>query len=178
MSMHMRCCRWRTVLTSHSLDNTWQRVLVRTPPSLNLLIFNACRNDSPLNIHNDRRPLFPFPRRRPPPSFPGLLTTTALPPLSSSHGRTLSDYNIRKESSFQLVLRLRGGMQIFVKTLTGKTITLEVESSTPFPWTTMPIFVQQVTTTPIFSFPPTLTTSSSLFPLTTVLIHPCYRCAQ
>jgi len=29
----------------------------------------------------------------------------------------------------QLVLRLRGGMQIFVKTLTGKTITLEVEPS-------------------------------------------------
>jgi ubiquitin len=28
-----------------------------------------------------------------------------------------------------LVLRLRGGMQIFVKTLTGKTITLEVEPS-------------------------------------------------
>lgn len=28
-----------------------------------------------------------------------------------------------------VVLRLRGGMQIFVKTLTGKTITLEVESS-------------------------------------------------
>jgi ubiquitin C len=27
------------------------------------------------------------------------------------------------------VLRLRGGMQIFVKTLTGKTITLEVEPS-------------------------------------------------
>jgi ubiquitin len=27
------------------------------------------------------------------------------------------------------VLRLRDGMQIFVKTLTGKTITLEVESS-------------------------------------------------
>ena len=27
------------------------------------------------------------------------------------------------------MLRLRGGMQIFVKTLTGKTITLEVESS-------------------------------------------------
>ena len=26
-----------------------------------------------------------------------------------------------------LVLRLRGGMQIFVKTLTGKTITLDVE---------------------------------------------------
>ena len=33
------------------------------------------------------------------------------------------------ESTLHLVLRLRGGMQIFVKTLTGKTITLEVESS-------------------------------------------------
>jgi ubiquitin C len=33
------------------------------------------------------------------------------------------------ESTLHLVLRLRGGMQIFVKTLTGKTITLEVEPS-------------------------------------------------
>merc|ERR1711977_489505 len=35
----------------------------------------------------------------------------------------------QKESTLHLVLRLRGGMQIFVKTLTGKTITLDVEAS-------------------------------------------------
>ncbi|KAK1359355.1 hypothetical protein POM88_043829 [Heracleum sosnowskyi] len=40
----------------------------------------------------------------------------------------VADYNIQKQSTLHLVLRLRGGMQIFVRSFTGKTITLEVES--------------------------------------------------
>ena len=43
---------------------------------------------------------------------------------------TLSDYNIQNLGKIHYIWRLRGGhgMQIFVKTLTGKTITLEVEA--------------------------------------------------
>ena len=43
--------------------------------------------------------------------------------------RTLSDYNIDKKATLHPVLRLRGGMQIFIKNVTGKTITLDVEPS-------------------------------------------------
>ena len=38
----------------------------------------------------------------------------------------LSDYNIQRGSTLHLVLLVRGGAQIFVKTLTGKTVTPEV----------------------------------------------------
>jgi len=43
--------------------------------------------------------------------------------------RPLRDYHIKQGSTLHMALTLRGGMQIFVKTLTGKTITLDIEPS-------------------------------------------------
>jgi len=43
--------------------------------------------------------------------------------------RTLSDYKIERESTIQLILKLSTVMQIFVKTVTDRTITLKVEPS-------------------------------------------------
>ena len=44
-------------------------------------------------------------------------------------GRTLSDYGIQAAATPRLILRRRGGVQVFVTTPTGKTVTLEVEAS-------------------------------------------------
>jgi len=41
--------------------------------------------------------------------------------------KTIDDYDVGDDATLHLVLRLRGGMQLFVKTLTGKTVSIEVE---------------------------------------------------
>jgi ubiquitin C len=45
---------------------------------------------------------------------------------------TLAAYNIQKQSTIHLVLRLRGGMQVFIRSLTGRMTTLEVHSNDTF----------------------------------------------
>jgi hypothetical protein len=42
---------------------------------------------------------------------------------------TLAHYNVQNNSTLQLVLRMRGGRQGFVRTLTGKTITWELQQN-------------------------------------------------
>ena len=44
------------------------------------------------------------------------------------YGRSVSNYNIEETSTLTLTIRSRGGMPIPVKTLMGKTITIEIEN--------------------------------------------------
>ncbi len=45
------------------------------------------------------------------------------------NNKTLSEYKIKEDSTLQLLLSLQGGMQIHIKTLIGKTVTIDVEPS-------------------------------------------------
>jgi hypothetical protein len=43
--------------------------------------------------------------------------------------RTLAEYRITEDSTIQLVLGMRGGMKIYVKSQKGETHTIELDSS-------------------------------------------------
>jgi ubiquitin len=44
-------------------------------------------------------------------------------------GLIIDDYNIKNDNTIHLILRLRVGMQLFIKNLNGKTTTLDVDST-------------------------------------------------
>ena len=50
------------------------------------------------------------------------------------YGHCLSDYRVAKEATLYLILRVRSGMQIFVRTLAEKTTSLQVDRQTPLRW--------------------------------------------
>ena len=58
----------------------------------------------------------------------GLVFDSQLQSKQLEDGCTLNDYDIQNLSLLQLVLRVNSSMQIFIKTLNGKTISLDVDS--------------------------------------------------
>ncbi|GLJ55858.1 hypothetical protein SUGI_1199430 [Cryptomeria japonica] len=59
------------------------------------------------------------------PSFQQILVFSGKPLKDED---TLADYNIQNRSTIYSIMALRGGMQIFVRTLAGKTVSLDVET--------------------------------------------------